>query len=49
MAKGKIKKICGNCGKEFDRYKILKNRTEADKWETWAMQNITICPECYKR
>ena len=39
---------CENCGKEFKKEKICRNRAEADSFEEWAKENCTECHECYK-
>lgn len=50
MAKAEAHCICENCGAEFIKYKRnCFNRREADEWEKWAEENITLCPECYKK
>lgn len=49
MATGTVKTICGHCGKEFEAFKKFYKREEADKWEEWAKENVTMCPECYAK
>jgi len=48
MAQARIDIICETCGKEFTHTKICFNRKEADSYEEWAKENITVCPDCYK-
>ena len=48
MAQAKINVICETCGKEFTHTKVCYNRKEADSYEEWAKENITVCPDCYK-
>lgn len=47
MAKAIVVGVCKNCGKTFEKISHRKNRAEADKWEEWASENITLCPDCY--
>lgn len=49
MAKIMVTVKCEKCGCEFTHIHRCKNRTEADKYEEWAKENITVCPECYKK
>lgn len=46
MAIASIKVICEECGNEFNVRKNCYNRTEANRYEEWATQNITLCPTC---
>ena len=48
MAKASVMCKCEKCGKEFKKEKICHNRREADRFEEWAKENCTECPECYK-
>ena len=48
MAKATVKIICKECGKEFEVTANKYNRREADAWEAWAVEHVTICPECKK-
>lgn len=47
MAKASIKIICEACGCEFTHSKICYNRADATRYEEWARDHITTCPECY--
>lgn len=49
MAKAVANCICKTCGKEFDFTKILRNCTEANKFKSWAEENIIECGECKKK
>ncbi len=41
--------ICERCGKEFEVVTKRPNRRDADNFEGWAEENITVCPECRNR
>lgn len=47
MAKARITCRCEICGKTFEHTKDCYNRTDANAYEQWAEQNITVCPACY--
>lgn len=47
MAKARVTCKCTVCGSEFEHTHMCRNRTEADSYERWAAENITICPSCY--
>lgn len=47
MAQARIEIICTECGCKFTHRKNCYNRDAATKYEEWAAENITICPECY--
>lgn len=49
MALAKITITCTECGREFDHRKQVRNTTEAEKYEAWAAENVTMCPECYRK
>ena len=49
MAKASIKLTCAECGREFKREKICYNREDANRYENWALNNITTCPECHAK
>lgn len=40
---------CEKCGETFEKIAFKYNRTEADKWQAWAEENCTICPDCWRR
>ena len=46
MARVKITLSCTNCGQPFEHIHFCRNSTEAASYETWARENITICPDC---
>lgn len=48
MARVKINCKCELCGEKFTHIKTKYNREQADSYEEWAKENITICPDCYK-
>lgn len=47
MAKAKVTCRCEACGNTFEHARICRNRREADSYEKWAAENITVCPACY--
>ena len=47
MAKATVTCRCRICGKTFEHTKDCYNRTDANAYEQWAEQNITVCPTCY--
>ena len=47
MAKVRMTCKCENCGKEFEHIHMCRNTKDAEDYEKWAKENITICPECY--
>ena len=47
MAKATITCRCKICGKTFEHTKDCYNRADANAYEHWAEQNITVCPACY--
>ena len=47
MAKARITCRCEICGKTFEHTKDCYNRMDANAYEQWAAQNITVCPACY--
>jgi hypothetical protein len=49
MARVKIILVCEECGQEFTHIHNCYNRDAADSYEEWAKENITVCPECYKK
>lgn len=49
MARVKIECTCKVCGEKFTHIKFRNNREQADSYEEWAKENITICPDCYRR
>lgn len=49
MALARTDIVCEECGNTFTYRKKCANRKDADYVEEWAMENITLCPECYKK
>ena len=49
MARVKITLVCEECGQEFTHIHNCYNRDAADSYEEWTKENITVCPECYKK
>lgn len=49
MAKARATCICAHCGAEFEVTAIKRNRTEAESWETWAVDHYDTCPECWEK
>lgn len=48
MAQAQIRCKCKICSKEFWHKHNCANRSEAERYEEWAAENVTVCPECYK-
>jgi hypothetical protein len=46
MAMASVKLICKKCGNEFTWRRNCYNRRDADNSESWARENVTLCPEC---
>lgn len=40
---------CAKCGATFEKIAFKYNRTEADKWQEWAEENCTTCPDCWQK
>lgn len=40
---------CEKCGETFEKIAFKYNRTEADKWQAWAEENCTICPDRWRK
>ena len=49
MAKARATCTCSVCGKTFEKCTVKTNRREADRWEEWAQQTFTVCPECEQK
>lgn len=47
MAKAKVTCRCEVCGNTFEHVHTCHNRRDADSYEKWAAENITVCPACY--
>ncbi|MBJ6362078.1 hypothetical protein ACFOQM_12330 [Paenibacillus sp. GCM10012307] len=47
MAKAIAKCTCQDCGEEFIKTAIKRNRKEADSWEEWTVANSKQCPKCW--
>lgn len=50
MSYARIDIICKECGREFryqSNYKMKS--TEVDGYIEWARENVTLCPECYRK
>lgn len=48
MATAKVECTCEKCGRKFEHRQIKGNRQEANNYEAWALEHITICPDCYR-
>lgn len=48
MAKATATCTCKRCGKEFVASATKRNLREAESWSAWAVNNIDLCPDCYK-
>lgn len=49
MAMAHAKCTCEKCGEEFEVVVKRSNRRDADSFEAWAAENITVCPACQQR
>lgn len=47
MARVKIELTCTECGKKFEHTHFCRNSSDAESYQKWAMENITICPSCH--
>lgn len=47
MARSKLTLTCTRCGCEFEHIHFSRNRSDANSYEDWAYNNITVCPSCY--
>lgn len=47
MAKSSITLVCSRCGNTFKHIHFSYNRSDANSYEKWAEEHITICPDCY--
>lgn len=47
MAKATAHCKCRECGDDFIRTSTCRNRTEANQWEDWAINNFDLCTKCY--
>lgn len=48
MAMAIVDLVCKECGNHFQHRKECYKRSDADSYEEWAKQNITLCPECLR-
>ena len=48
MAKATANCTCKECGKHFEKVKILRNCAEAESWRKWAEEHIDTCPDCWR-
>lgn len=48
MAKATAYCTCKHCGAQFVQTKDCFSRDQANSWESWAAENLDICPECYR-
>jgi hypothetical protein len=49
MAIASVKITCTTCGKDFEHRKECHNRTEANEYESWAVNHIDTCPACHAK
>ena len=47
MAQARVEITCVECGRTFVHKRICNNRSDADRYEEWASEHITTCPDCY--
>lgn len=49
MAIAKLDLVCTECGEAFVHRKECWNRRDADSYEIWARNNVTLCPACARK
>lgn len=50
MARGMVECTCERCGNTFTKIKHgCMNRADATRWEEWAKENCTLCPDCWAK
>ena len=49
MANASVELVCSWCGETFYHEKISRNREDANSYEAWAQDNISLCPKCYSK
>lgn len=49
MAVVKMELTCRECGKTFAHRRECHSRAEADRYESWAKDNIDICTDCRRQ
>ena len=49
MAIASVKITCTVCGKTFEHRRECRNRTEANEYESWAVNHIDTCPACHAK
>lgn len=50
MARAKATCTCSKCGGTFEKVKYnCANRSDADRWEAWAVEYFDTCPDCWKQ
>lgn len=47
MARTSITLTCTRCGNEFKHIHFSRNQAEASSYEAWAVDHITVCPDCH--
>lgn len=48
MAIASVICTCTRCGNSFEHRKTCYNRSDANDYESWAAENITLCPACWR-
>lgn len=46
MKRVKLTLTCKCCGREFEHINFRRNCADAENYEAWARENVTICPGC---
>lgn len=49
MAVAEVKLVCEKCGESFRYRRKVMNRSAADNLEEWTRENMTVCPDCYRK
>lgn len=47
MIHARVTLTCRHCGRVFERSAYRTRRADADAWERWAAEHITLCADCY--
>lgn len=47
MPIARVRLVCRKCGTEFEHGKMCANKADAENYEAWAVENITLCVNCH--
>lgn len=48
MAKASVTLKCSECGREYERTQTVRNRAEAERWESYHKNDVGMCYDCYR-